>query len=110
LGTIYFNMNDCQNAVTYFQRLENVAEISTNLIDARAGLMRCSFREGDYAKTISSATALQQMDKVSNEILNEATLLHGKSAFETKDYTTAQKEFGKLSKITNSEIGAEAKY
>ncbi|MGI8893134.1 MAG: tetratricopeptide repeat protein [Bacteroidia bacterium] len=110
LGNIYAGMNDCPKAVIYFQRLENIAEISSNLIEARAGLMRCYFADQDYNKTISAASALQQMEKVSNEIINEATLLHGKSAFELKDYVKAQKEFAKLSKITNSEIGAEAKY
>jgi TolA-binding protein len=110
LGTIYYKKNDCEKAVPFFQRLEQTAEISTNLIDGRVGLMRCYFKDGDFNKTITAASSLQQMDKVSNEIMNEATLLHGKSAFELRDFTSAQREFNKLSKVTNSEIGAEAKY
>lgn len=110
LGNIYFKSDDCEKAVSYFQRLENMAEVSTNLIDARAGLMRCYFNDKDYSKTITAAKSIQQMEKVSNELLNEAALLHGKSAFELKDYSVARNELNKLAKITNSEIGAEAKY
>ena len=110
LGNIYSQMNNCSKAITYYERLEALAEVSTNLIEARKGMMKCHFAEKNYNKTIAVAASLQNMEKVPNEIMNEATLLHGRAAFELNDYTSAQKEFNKLTKITNSEVGAEAKY
>ncbi len=110
LGNLSARNKDCAQTVQYMLQLESIAEVSANQVEARAAIMRCHFQTGDYANATAYAEKLKSMDKVPNEILNEAILIHGKSAMAKDDFVTALREFGKLSRVANSEIGAEAKF
>jgi tetratricopeptide (TPR) repeat protein len=71
--------------------------------------MRAYFKKGDFDNTITNARKLLSGDKVSNELINEAHLLHGRASLALNDLQAATTEFTAISKI-NSANGAEAKY
>ncbi|MBK8873084.1 MAG: tetratricopeptide repeat protein [Bacteroidetes bacterium] len=108
-GTIYLNDNKYDEAITDFNRLEEVADFRDNIIEAQSGKMRAYFKKGDFDNTITNARKLLSGDKVSNELINEAHLLHGRASLALNDLQAATTEFTAISKI-NSANGAEAKY
>ena len=108
-GLIRYNDGNYDEAITDFQRLEETADFRDNIIEAQAGKMRAYYRKGDYENCITNARKIIEGDKVSNELINEARLLHGRSSLALNDLQAATTEFTAVSKI-NSEAGAEAKY
>lgn len=109
-ATINYNQKEYDKALAQFGKLEESADFKDNIIAAQAGLMRCNFFLKKYDTAILYAQKVLAQDKAATEQLNEAHLLYGKSALETSDLLTASNEFKAISKITNSAIGAEARY
>ncbi len=110
LAGITYSRKDYSNALKNYTELETVAEVRNNLVDARLGIVRCTYKLGEYTNVMNAVDKLINMEKVPNEILQEARLLGAKSLLETNDLIAALREFRSVAKIANSEMGAEAKY
>ncbi|MEO5571983.1 MAG: tetratricopeptide repeat protein, partial [Bacteroidia bacterium] len=109
-ATINYNNKNYEKALEEFRTLEESADFKDNIISSQAGQMRCNFNLKKYDTAITYAQKVLAQDKAITEQTNEAHLIYGKSSLETSDLTNANNEFKAISKITNSVIGAEAKY
>jgi tetratricopeptide (TPR) repeat protein len=107
---ISYQQKDFEKARKYYEMLEKNAEIASNLIDARAGLMRTNFILNDYLQASDYARRLIGMDKTSKDLINEANLIIGKSALKKGDDQMALAQFTEVSKVSQAETGAEAHY
>ncbi|MBL0342382.1 MAG: hypothetical protein IPP71_16635 [Bacteroidetes bacterium] len=109
-ATITYNEKKYDEALKHYEKLDEIADFRDNIIEAQAGQMRCHFYKSEYESTITYSRKIIEGDKVPNELLNEAHLLHGRSSMALNDLQTATSEFAVVAKIPNSENGAEAKY
>jgi len=107
---IHFAMKNHETAVDRYNRLEEMAEFRDNLIASQVGQMRCQYRLGRFNAAGINAQKVIAQDKASTLQHNEAHLVYGKVLIETREYAGAAAEFKTLSAITNSAMGAEAKY
>ncbi|HEX5003643.1 MAG TPA: tetratricopeptide repeat protein [Bacteroidia bacterium] len=105
------NKNECETAIELYKRLEEAADYRDNIIEAQAGLMRCYYATQGYGNAILYARKLIEGDKVSNNLITEANLISARSSLATSDYEPATAGFKAIvSKMGNSESGAEARY
>ena len=109
-GLIHYRMKKYDQALEAFEKLEATAEIKENILAAMAGQMRCQFQLNQFDKTILAADKVIQSSTADKDLLNESHLLKGKSAMENNDSETAKSELTIVSKRTNSEMTAEARY
>ncbi len=109
-GIINYRLKKYDKALVDFERLESTAEVKDNILAAQAGQMRCNFKLNQFDKTISSAEKIISSESTDKDLINEAHLLSGKSALEKNDLTKAKSELTIVSKRTNSEMTAEARY
>lgn len=99
-----------QESKKYFIQLEQVSQSSAMQFDASWGIMKNSFRTEDYEMAIEYANKLISDEKSSNDQLNEARFIKGKSYLITGRDSLGLKELRETVKTTKSERGAEAKY
>ena len=109
-ATINYNNKNYEKALTQFRELEESADFKDNIIWSQAGQMRSNFYLKKYDAAITYSQKVLGQDKATTEQNNEAHLIAGKSFLENSDLANAGNEFKAISKITNSVIGAEAKY
>ncbi len=109
-GIINYRMKQYDKALEDFQKLESVAEVKDNISAAQAGQMRCNFKLNQHDKTIASAQKILDSENSDKDLINEAHLLKGKSALAKSDLETAKTELTIVSKRTNSEMTADARY
>lgn len=108
-GNINFKNNLYEKSIAQFSKLEQIADLKDNVVNAQTGLMRSYYRTQKYDQAITYAQKLIAGDKVSNEIIAEAHLTYGRCALKTNDFTTAKKEFTITAK-QSGENGAESRY
>ena len=109
-GLIYYRMKQFDKSLETFERLEATAEIKENILAAMAGQMRCQYQLNQFDRTLLTAEKVIQSSTADKDLLNESHLLKGKSAMATNDLETAKSELTIVSKRTNSEMTAEARY
>lgn len=97
-------------ALVLYQQLEQQAEDQNNLMDARTGIMRCSFKQNDFNGVIRSSRDLLAMDKVPAELVREASFNLGKAYLETGDQEKALEILNTVAMDVKNAEGAEAKY
>lgn len=107
---INYKNKNYDKALLQYRNLEESADFKDNIIASQMGQMRCNFNLKKFDDAITYSQKILGQDKATPEQINEAHLIYGKCAMETSDLTTAANEFKAISKITNSAIGAEAKY
>jgi len=109
-GEINYQQSNFERALVLFQQLLQQAEVPANILDARIGIMRCSFKQKDYSSTIQSAKNVLSSDKVPEEIVREASYKLGKSCLETGDQDQALEILKTVARDVKNEEGAESKY
>ncbi|MEW6468979.1 MAG: tetratricopeptide repeat protein [Bacteroidota bacterium] len=107
---LYFKMQNCELALKSYSRLETIAQVPANLLDARVGQMRCNFLQKNYDGAINYAGKVLQTEKISAELATEARMTIARSAFEKKDYELAKKQYDTVMAKNQNEKAAEAKY
>jgi len=110
LARIQMRKGEFQAALKTYERLEEVAEYKSNLLEARVGQMRCNTKLKDYNALIASCEKLLITDKVPEEIVREANFNLAKSLLETNDSTKAMDKFRTVALDIKSVEGAESKY
>lgn len=112
LRAAYINkkLNKYEDALKYYSKLEKISENKVNIMESRIWQMRCNFILENNSNTILACNKLLSTEKISNELIYEAHITIAKSAMRMDSIALAQAEFLATSKMTNSEIGAEAKF
>lgn len=107
---IHYNNKNYAEAKESFTRLEEIAQQHENKNDARIGLMRCNEKLGDSQEAVNYAQKVLNIDKLPENIRNEAELIIAKSYLNSNRISDAQSILERISKHSKSAIGAEAKY
>ncbi|PLX23902.1 MAG: hypothetical protein C0597_00485 [Marinilabiliales bacterium] len=109
-ASINYNKKDYNQALADYERLDQIAEVNSSLIESRIGQLRTNFLLNDYKKVIEAADKVLHTEKISQEYKREAHYKKGKALFETKNFEMALDEFRLISEEVNSSEGAESKY
>lgn len=107
---LLYNAKRYDEALELFARLESLSGNQWNKVKAMAGQMRSHFMLQKYREAIESAAKLTKADKVTQELIREATYISAKSSYELGNYDQAMAGLREASAQTNTLQGAEAKY
>jgi len=109
-SAIYFNQGKFEQSLASYQRLEAEAEINSNILDARIGIMRCRYRLKNYKEAIAAGLKVLENKDLSPERIRETQFIVAQSYRENKDLANALIEYRKVAKEVSSAEGAESKY
>lgn len=107
---ILFRKQGYAKATEYYKQLEQQAENPKNTAAAVIGLMRSNNQLKNYPEAVSYANKVLALDKVSNELAQEAHYIIAQSLFAAQKYDDALAEYRALSNSLKNEIGAESSY
>jgi TolA-binding protein len=107
---ILYKKQDYAKAADYYKQLEQVAENTKNRDNAIIGLMRCHYRLKNYEEAINYSNKVLAIEKVSNELINEAHYNIAQSMYALQKYDDALSEFRKVANSTKNELGSESSY
>lgn len=105
-----YSRADYAAAVPLYEKLEAIAELPSNILLAKVGIMRCHYQLAEYEGAVKAAEAVLASDKLSEELAREATFKMAKSWYATNQYSKALDEFKKGAFEVKSIEGAESKY
>ena len=109
-GAIYYQKKDYRKSLEIYRQLAEKAEVRTNLVDARLGIMRCTYNLEDYPAVVKAANDMLLTDKITAEVIREATYKLAKASYATGDLDGALDAFGVLAEDVKNIEGAESKY
>ncbi|MCX6226163.1 MAG: tetratricopeptide repeat protein, partial [Bacteroidia bacterium] len=109
-GEINYQQSNFDRALVLYQQLLQQAEIPANILDAQIGIMRCTYKQKDYATVIQSAKNVLSAEKVPEEIIREASYKLGKAYLETGDQEKALDVLLVVARDVKNQEGAESKY
>lgn len=109
-ASIYFNKKNYTEAQIHYTRLEELAEMPGNMLDARTGLMRSNYLANKLEAAVVYAEKLFHMENVPSGVINEANLIMGKSALQNNQLEVALSKFQLTAENARNETGAEGKY
>ncbi len=107
---IKLRQKDFAMAATYLSKLEEIAEVKSNLNEARMGLLECYLQTGAYGKVIETADKILLTEKLSQEQERKTRYAKGKALMANDRQMLALEEFKKASAEVKSAEGAESKY
>ncbi|MBU8892748.1 MAG: tetratricopeptide repeat protein [Bacteroidales bacterium] len=109
-ASINYEAENYENALSNYQKLDQIAEVKNHLIESRIGQLRCNYKLNKYDNVIESADKVLHTEKISGEYKREAHYKKGKALNSVKKYELALDEFRIISEEVNSSEGAESKY
>jgi tetratricopeptide (TPR) repeat protein len=109
-SAIYFNQGKFAEALKSYQKMENEAEMASNILDAKIGVMRSRFRLNNFKEAIEATGKVLKDKDLPEEYVREATFILARSYQEEKHYDQSLEEFRKVAKEVSSLEGAEAKF
>ncbi len=109
-SAIYFNQGKYEASLQSYQRLETEAEIASNILDAKIGVMRSQYYLKHYKEAILAAQKNLDDKDLPEEKAREARFMLARSYQEEKDWNRALDEYHKVAKEVSSVEGAESKY
>jgi len=107
---INFDYENYPSALENFLMLEDIAEVKSNITEARIGKMRSYYLLKEYGNTIDAARVVLREEKLSDELAREAHYKIGKSFFEQDRFALSLYEFRVVAREVSSLEGAESKY
>ncbi|TAJ12751.1 outer membrane protein assembly factor BamD [Marinilabiliaceae bacterium JC017] len=110
VGEINYRFEKYDEALNSFVRLEEVAELAENQLEAKIGQMRCLARLEKYQESIDAVEKVLMTPKVSPEIVREGKYIKAKALIMLNNIEEATIALKELAKNTSSVEGAEAKY
>jgi len=112
LNAAKINESKGQNSKAFqlFLKLENQAEVKSNLLIARKGEMHTAFKDSNYNQAIDAARKVLITDKAPEEDIREARMVMGKSYLATNMLDAAITQFRILALDVKNAEGAESKY
>ena len=109
-ATLAENDKDYKQAYELYKKLEDNAEVKSNLMIAREGQMKTAFADSNFNNALESARKLLITDKVSEEQIRTARHIMAVSYYQTNQLDPAITQFRILAQDMNSREGAEAQY
>jgi len=109
-SSMEYSAADYSAALPLFEQLEMVAEDPDNTVASLAGQMRCHYMAKNFPSSAMAAQKLLSSGKASADLTNEIHFILGQSYLAQDDLTQAESEFTFSSKLSGTEIGAEASY
>jgi TolA-binding protein len=107
---IRFKQKDYSQALNYYTKLEEIAEVKSNLLEARMGMLNCYSQLGQYDNVTELADKVLLSEKLSPE-QERATRFAKANALMARDrQMLALEEYKKLAVEVKSPEGAESKY
>ncbi|MDR2691249.1 MAG: tetratricopeptide repeat protein [Dysgonamonadaceae bacterium] len=110
MAELLYNEGNCEGALPYYKRLQNMAENKSNREEGVLGAMRsaaCLHKPGQVA---AFAGLLLKSEVSDPRIREEAKYYRAKACAESGEKALAEKDLLDLSKDTRTVFGAEAKY
>ncbi|MDR1673658.1 MAG: tetratricopeptide repeat protein [Bacteroidales bacterium] len=109
-SAIYFNQGKFEEALKSYKKMEIEAEIASNVLDAKIGVMRSLYLLKRYGETVAAAQKVLNDKEIPEENVREATFILARSFHEDGNLNSALDEYRKVAKEVSSMEGAEAKY
>lgn len=107
---IEFRQKDYQKAAEYYNKLEEVAEVKSNLLEARMGMLKCYSLLEQYDKVTDLADKILLTEKLSPEQERETRFAKAKALLVRDRQVLALDEFKKVATEVKSVEGAESKF
>jgi len=107
---IEFRQKNYLQASEYYRRLEEVAEVKSNLLEARMGMLKCYSLLEQYDKVTDLADRILLTEKLSPEQERETRFAKAKALLARDRQVLALDEFKKVSSEVKSIEGAESKF
>lgn len=107
---ILFQKQNYLQAANYYKLLEQQAENPKNNSIAIIGLMRCNYQLKNYEEAVLYSKHVLVLEKISNELINEAHFTAAQSMLASLKYDEAIAEFRIVANESKNELGAEAYY
>ncbi|MCK5820632.1 MAG: tetratricopeptide repeat protein, partial [Bacteroidales bacterium] len=109
-GAIHFHQKNYSQSREIYVRLSEEAEVPSNILASRMGIMRCDYKLEDYPAVINSANKVLYTDKIPDEVIREATFKLGKAFLKTGKRDEAMDVLSIVAVSVKNVEGAEAKY
>lgn len=106
----YNYSKDFQKSYDYFVSVEKAATTDDMRFDAQLGAMRSAYRINKTDAVFDYADKVANNSKANKEQLAVANFYLGKIAFDRKDYDKALASFNQVSRLSDNEQTAEARY
>lgn len=110
VSNLFLGQKKYNEAIAPLKKLELTAEYKANYGFAINNLMMCYFNLQDFDQTIMYARYVQDYDRSSAEDKARADLYAGKALSLKGDLAEAKKQFEKAVAVSQTIVGAEAKY
>ena len=107
---IEFSQKNYQKAAEYYSKLEEVAEVKSNLLEARMGMLQCYSLLEQYDKVTELADKILLTEKLSQEQERETRFAKAKALLARDRQMLALEEFRKVATEVKSAEGAESKF
>lgn len=107
---IKFRQKDYAVAAQYFQRLEEIAEVNANLLEARMGLIECYMAMEEFQKVIDMADKVLLSQKLSQDQQRKTRFARAKALQANDRQMLAIDEYKQVATEVKSAEGAESKY
>ena len=107
---INFDYGNYRDALENYLLLEEIAEVGSNISEAKIGRMRCYYNLEEWGDCIDAARAVLREEKLSDELVRESRFKIAKSFYAQDRFALALDEFRQVAVEVSSEEGAESKY
>jgi TolA-binding protein len=107
---IKFKQKDYVAALEYYKKLEETAEVKSNLLEARMGMIECYLALEDYGKLIEIADKTLLTEKLTQEQERRTRFAKAKALQANDRPMLALDEYMKVATDVKSIEGAESKY
>ena len=110
VSNLYMEQEQYNEAVASLKKLELTAEYKANYGFAVSSLMRCYYHMGNAEETLKYAGFVKDYEKASEADIALAHLYAGKAYLMEDDASAAKEAFGTAMEMSQTIVGAEAKY
>lgn len=110
IAKLYFIQGKFTEAYENYDKLENIAEVKTNLLTARVGKLRSATNLSNNENIIASANKVLQTEKLPLEIERETRFKLAQSYMQSNKLDNAFDEYAKVAIDLKTIEGAESKY
>lgn len=105
-----YNSGKHEEAIPYYERLEQTSSKPAVIFNAKLGLMRCNFIVENWTNAATYAKSVLSSSQINNTLKLEAEYANGMSNFYLERYAEAKPSLEWIVKNTTTAMGAEAKY
>ncbi|MEY3727511.1 MAG: hypothetical protein RL098_972 [Bacteroidota bacterium] len=106
----YYLQKNYAKALQFYQKMEATASKPTSTFDAKLGIMRCAFMQGNYNLAKENASFVLENAALTPQLKVEAEYATGLSNYHLKQFEAAKPSLEWLVKNTTTSMGSEAKY